>query len=98
VKLLDEEGVDFERVDYFVDALTKPRLAELLGKAGLKPRDVLRKRDAAYKTLSLDDPGKAEGEILDAIVAHPGLLQRPIVERGSRAVLGRPIERVRELL
>ena len=81
-----------------MDALTKPRLAQLLGKAGLRPREVLRTRDAAYKAMSLDDPGKSDEEILAAIVAHPGLLQRPIVERGSRAVLGRPIERVRELL
>ena len=97
MKLLVEEGVDFERVDYFVEPLGKRRLKALLAKAGLSPRDVLRKRDPAFKELGLADPDTSDAVLLDALVAHPGLLERPIVERGARAVLGRPVERVREL-
>ena len=97
MKLLDEEGVDFRRVDYSVDALSRERLSTLLRKAGLAPRDVLRRRDRAYKELGLDDPTVSDDRILEAIVRFPGLLQRPIVERGRRAVLARPVERVREL-
>ncbi len=98
MKLLDEEGIDFGRVDYFVEALPRKQLSTLLRKAGLTPRDALRKRDGAYKELGLGDPTLSDDRILDAIVDHPGLLQRPIVERGGQALLARPIERVRELL
>jgi arsenate reductase len=98
VKLLEQEGVDFERVNYFVEALDESALAALLRKADLSARDVLRTRDKAYRELGLDDDSLTDGDILRAIVQHPGLLQRPIVERGERAVLARPIEAVRALL
>lgn len=97
MKLLDEEGIDFSRVDYSVDALSRKQLATLLQKAGLTPRQVLRKRDGAYKELGLADPTISDDGVLDAIVAHPGLHQRPIVERGGQALLARPVERVRDL-
>ena len=98
MKLLAEEGIDFERVNYFVDPLGSDELGTLLSKAGLGPRDVLRKRDPAYRELGLDDESVDDDAVIAAIVAHPGLLQRPIIERGDRAVLGRPIDNVRALL
>lgn len=97
-KLLEDEGVDFERVNYFVEPLSRTRLSRLLKKAGLKPRDVLRARAPQYKELGLADPAVSDTRLLELLVEHPDLLQRPIVERGSRAVLARPVERVRELL
>lgn len=98
VKLLQEEGVDFERVNYMIEPLDKDRLGGLLDKAGLRPGDVLRKREAKYKELGLGDGSHSDEELLDLLVAHPELLQRPIVERGDRAVLARPVENVRALL
>ncbi len=97
-RLLQDEGIDFERVDYFVEPIPRERLVELLRKAGLGPRDVLRTREPAYRSLGLDEPGRSDEEILEALVEHPELLQRPIVERGDRAVLARPVERVRTIL
>ena len=97
MKLLAEEGIDFDRVDYFVDAFDADTLRSLLAKARLDPRDVLRKREKVYKELGLEDTSVSDDALIEAIVEHPGLLQRPIIERGGRAVLGRPIERVREL-
>lgn len=97
MQLLEEEGVDFERVNYFVDALDAATLRDVLAKGDLSPRDVLRTRDKAYKELGLDDEAVPDDALIDAIVEHPGLLQRPIVVRGDRAVLGRPIENVRTL-
>ena len=97
MKLLDDEGVDFERVNYFVDALDADTLRDLLRKADLRPRAVLRKREKAFAELGLADESLPDEALISAIVAHPGLLQRPIVVRGDRAVLGRPVERVREL-
>ena len=98
MKLLDEEGVDFSRVNYYVEPLTASKLRNLLKKANLSARDVLRTRERLYKELGLDDPAVSDDAIVRAMVEHPDLLQRPIVERGDRAVLGRPLENVRALL
>jgi arsenate reductase len=89
--------VEFERVDYTIDPLSRERLIELLGKLGLKPRALLRTKDPAYQELGLASPDVSDEVLLDAMAAHPTLVQRPIVERGARAVLARPAERVRAL-
>jgi arsenate reductase len=65
---------------------------------GVAPREVLRTKERAYRDLSLGRSGITDSEILDAIAKHPELLQRPIVEKGDRALLARPAERVREIL
>jgi len=96
--LLVEAGVDFDRVNYFVEPLSRAKLTSLLRKAGLKPRDALRTKAPQYKDLGLDDLAIGDERLLDLLVEHPDLLQRPIVERGRRAVLARPPERVREIL
>ena len=98
MKLLEEEDVEFQKKDYFKEPFSKSSLKALLAKAGLKPREVLRKRARPFKELGLADPSISDEEILAALVDHPDLLERPIVERGERAVLGRPIEAVRSLL
>ena len=97
MQLLKEEGLDFERVNYFVDPLDEITLREILSKAGLSPRDVLRTRDRVYSELNLDPDDVSDDVLLAALVEHPSLLQRPIIVRGDSAVLGRPIENVRAL-
>jgi len=92
--LLTERGVDFERVDYILEPLGEEKLRSLLAKAGLRPRDVVRMKEPGARELALDD----DEATLRALVQQPALLQRPIVERGGRAVLGRPPEKVLELL
>jgi arsenate reductase len=98
VKLLKEQGIEFDRLNYFIDPIPREKLEELLGKMELRPRDLLRKREKRYKEMGLKDPGVGDEEILDALVEYPELIERPIIERGNRAVLGRPVERVLELL
>jgi arsenate reductase (glutaredoxin) len=92
--LLSERGIDFQRVDYIIDPLSASQIRELLIKAGLRPRDVVRMKEPGARRLPLDD----DEAVLAALAAHPELLQRPIVVRGNRAVLARPPERVLELL
>lgn len=98
MRLLRESGVDFDAVDYTVDPIPRGKLAELVRKMGVSPRELLRVREPVYARLGLDRPGLTDDELLDAMAEHPELVQRPIVERGGRAVLARPPERVRELL
>jgi arsenate reductase len=96
-KLLRESGVSFEKVNYYVQPLTRKKLTELIRKMKLKPRDLLRK-EPIYKELGLAEDKFSDSELIGLMIEHPDLLQRPIVERGDRAVLGRPTENVKELL
>jgi arsenate reductase len=97
-KLLRESGIPFEKVNYYVELLSRKKLTELIGKMKLKPRDLLRKSEPIYKELKLSEEKFSDSELIALMVEHPDLLQRPIVERGDRAVLGRPTENVKELL
>ena len=97
-KLLRESGVSFEKVNYYVEPLSKKKLTELVRKMGIKPRELLRKSEPVYKELGLANREVSDSELIALMIEHPDLLQRPIVERGDRAVLGRPTENVKELL
>lgn len=97
-RLLRESGVPFEKVNYYTEPLSKKKLGELLKKMKLRPRDLLRKSEPIFRELSLSTSDLSDDELLSLMVKHPDLIQRPIVERGNRAVLGRPTENVKELL
>ena len=97
-KLLRESGIPFEKINYYIEPLTKKKLTELVRKMNIKPRDLLRKSEPIYKELGLANDQFTDAELIGLMVEHPDLLQRPIVERGDRAVLGRPTENVKELL
>lgn len=97
-KLLRESGVDFEKVNYYIEPLSEEKLRELLGKMGLKPRELLRKSEPVYRDLGPGSKDLTDDELIALMVKHPDLIQRPIVERGDRAVLGRPVENVKSLL
>jgi arsenate reductase len=97
-KLLRESGVDFEKVNYYNQPLTKQRLAELIRKMKIKPRELLRSSESIYRELGLGKEEFTDEETISLMVKHPDLIQRPIVERGNRAVLGRPTENVKALL
>ena len=97
-RLLRESGIPFEKVNYYISPLTKKKLRELLAKMKLPARALLRTSEPIYRELNLGKDDFTEDEIISLMIEHPDLIQRPIVERGSRAVLGRPIENVKELL
>ena len=96
--LLAERGVDFESVDYQATGIQEAELRELLRKMGSGPGEVLRAREPLVAELGLDDPEVADDVLIAQMVSHPELVQRPIVVRGERALLARPVERVLELL
>jgi arsenate reductase len=90
--------VDFEKVNYYIKPLTEEKLRGLLKKMKLGPRDILRTKEAVYKELDLGRGDVSDDELIALMIEYPDLIQRPIVERGNRAVLGRPVENVRALL
>ena len=97
-KLLRESGADFDKVNYYVEPLNKAKLTELIRKMGITPRELLRTSEPIYRELGLGKGEFTDDQIISLMVKHPDLIQRPIVEKGDRAVLGRPVENVKRLL
>ena len=97
-KLLRESGVNFEKVNYYIEPLSEKKLRELVKKMGINPRELLRTGESIYRELGLGKKDLSDDEIISLMAEHPDLIQRPIVERGDRAVLGRPTENVKSLL
>ncbi len=97
-KLLRESGVSFEKVNYYIEPLSKQKLTELIHKMKISPRELLRTSEPIYRELGLAKGEFSDAQIISLMVENPDLIQRPIVELGSRAVLGRPVENVKELL
>src|SRR5258706_7945699 len=97
-KLLRESGIAFEKVNYYLAPLGEKKLRELIRKMSIKPRELLRTSEPIYRELGLGKKDFSDDQIIALMVNHPDLIQRPIVERGARAVLGRPTENVRTLL
>lgn len=96
--LLREKGIEPRIVEYLKTPPTKAELKDLLKRAGLKPRDVLRKKGTPYAELGLDDRKLTDTQIIDAMLAHPVLIERPIVATAKGVRLCRPIETVLEIL
>lgn len=96
--LLEDNSIDFDTVLYLDTPPTIAELTSILRKLKITARELLRKGEEEYKQLQLADPAKTDAELIAAMVAHPKLIERPIVIIGNRAVLGRPPENVLELI
>ncbi|GAB3332764.1 arsenate reductase (glutaredoxin) [Marilutibacter aestuarii] len=96
--LLHARGIEPELVAYLDAPPAIDELQSLLQALGMTPRELLRTGEEAYKGLGLDDPTLDDASLLAAMHAHPKLIERPIFVRDGRAVVGRPPERVLELL
>lgn len=98
LKILRDRGVDFDAVNYYETPLTKEDLRVLITKLGVTPRDIIRKDEAVYRELNMGRRDMSDDELIALMVAHPDLIQRPIVVKGADAVLCRPPENVERLL
>ena len=94
LKLIEAAGIEPEIVEYLQTPLNRDELIEILSKLGISARELLRKSEEAYKTNNLKNPDLSEQELIDYMVQYPKLIERPIVVKGPKAVLGRPPENV----
>lgn len=95
--LLEERGIEFDRVDFHVEPLSADALRELVAKARVPARELFRTKEPVYKELGLGEREVADDEAIALMAEHPQLLERPVVVKDDRAVLARPVERVEEL-
>jgi len=98
LELLRKRGIEPEVVLYLEHPPTKARLRDLLRLLGIGPRALLRKGEDVYKSLKLADPALSDAKLIDAMAGNPILIERPIAVAGKHAVIGRPPEKVLEIL
>lgn len=98
LQLLKDSGTPFTAINYYERSFTKTQLKTLLRKAGLSPKDVLRTKEDLYHELGLAKRQLSDDELLDLMVKHPDLIQRPLVEKGDQALLARPADSIKKLL
>lgn len=98
LQILKEKGIDPEIRNYMEEPPSQAELAEVLRKMGKRPRDIFRKSEPLYKDLGLKNKDLSDDDLLDYLHQYPILIERPIVVKGQRAVLGRPPEDVKKIL
>jgi arsenate reductase len=96
--LIRNSGAEPEVIEYLQHPPTRERLVQLLERMQMNARDLLRRKGTPYDELGLDDPSLTGEQLLDAMLAHPILIERPIVEVGEKAHLCRPSEKVLDIL
>lgn len=98
LQLLRKRGVEPQIVEYLKVPLDPHTLEQLLQMLGLEPRELMRRKEPEYRALALDDPQLSREQLIQAMVDHPKLIERPIVVHGAKAALGRPPKQVLDVL
>ncbi|MFV3368508.1 arsenate reductase (glutaredoxin) [Pseudomonas sp. NY15435] len=98
LELLEERGIQPNVIRYLETPPSAIELKALLGKLGIGARQLLRTGEDEYKNLDLANPALSDDQLIDAMAQHPKLIERPIVIVGNKAVIGRPPEKVLEIL
>jgi arsenate reductase len=98
LSLLNDQGIEPTIIEYLKKPPTKEELTKILAKLKLKPRDLIRKKEDEYAICQLDDMSFSDDEIIDFMVKHPILIERPIVLANNKAAIGRPPENVLDII
>jgi len=98
LQLLDENRIDAKVIKYLDTPPDKAELTQILNLLNMQPRDLMRQFEAPYKALNLDAPDLSDDELIQAMVENPILIERPIVVKGNRATIGRPPEKILDIL
>ena len=98
LKLLESQGIQAEVIEYLKHPPTAAELQDILDKLGLKPRELMRTKEAEYKQNDLNDSSLSDAELIEAMIRIPKLIERPIVLANDKAAVGRPPEAVLAIL
>lgn len=96
--LVEQSGQPFQIRNYLTEPLTAAELTVLLQQLDITARQLLRTKEDAYQSMNLANPELSNADIINAMLQEPKLIERPILSNGQRAVIGRPTERLLELL
>lgn len=96
--ILNDKGVNTAVVEYLKTPPDATELTEILELLGIEPRELMRKHEAPYKDNNLDDPELTREQLIQAMVDNPILIERPVVIKDNKAVIGRPPEKILEIL
>ena len=98
LELLSAKGITPIIIEYIKNPPTVEKLKEILSQLGIAPRDLMRKKEDTYKELELGNPSLSDKDLIDFMVEHPILIERPIVISNGKAALGRPPQQVLDIL
>ncbi|WP_135607099.1 arsenate reductase (glutaredoxin) [Solemya velesiana gill symbiont] len=98
LQLLQDQGVEPDITEYLKTPPDAATLKNILNMLGLEPRELMRTKEAEYKEAGLDNPELSRDQLIQAMVDHPKLIERPIVIKDNKAAIGRPPEKVLDIL
>lgn len=98
LQLLGENGVAPQVIEYLKTPPSQAELTQLLKMLKISARELMRTKDDLYRKLNLDDPALSNDDLINAMATHPALIERPIVIHDGKAVIGRPPEKILEIL
>ena len=98
LQLLEDQGVEPEITEYLKTPPDKATLEQILDMLGLEPRELMRTKEAEYKEQGLDNPGLSRDQLIQAMIDTPKLIERPIVIKDGKAAIGRPPEKILDIL
>lgn len=98
LKVLRDRKIQYEEVNFHAEPFTENKLRELIEKMNVSPRELLRNKEEVYRRLNIAKRALTDDQLITLMLRYPELIQRPILERGDRAVLARPLEKVEEFL
>ena len=96
VKILEKKNKDFKIIEYLKEGISSDQIKTIISLLGIKPKDIIRKSEQDYKNLTLDLDN--DTEVTEAITKYPKILERPIIINGDKATIGRPPEKILEIL
>jgi len=98
LELLEKHGQHIEIIEYLDTPPDAGRLEYILDMLGMEPRELMRTHEKEYAEAGLDNPGLSREQLIDAMIEHPRLIERPIVIKDGKAILGRPPERILDII
>ena len=98
IEILEKEGQHAEVIEYLNTPPDAGTLNSILDMLGMEPRDLIRKHEKEYAEAGLDNPDLSREQLINAMIEHPRLIERPIVIKNGKAIIGRPPEKILDIL